>query len=262
MNESPLLIKTDNQGICTLTLNRPKIHNAFDDILIAELCSALEKIDSDLLIKVVLLTAAGDHFSVGADLQWMQRMANYSMDENRKDALKLVKLMNVLNTLSKPTIAVVQGASFGGGVGLIACCDIAISAESASFCLSEVKLGLIPAVISPYIVAAMGQRAARRYCLSGERFDAKEAYRVGLIHQLAADNTVYNTAKSLAELLLKNAPRAMSEAKALIARVAHRAHEETLLHETADIIARLRSSEEGKEGVSAFLEKRKPRWMA
>jgi methylglutaconyl-CoA hydratase len=223
--------------------------------------SILESIDNNPAVKVVVLKAAGDHFSAGADLQWMHRMAQFSFDENRNDALLLVKLMSTLNTLSKPTIALVHGAAFGGGVGLVACCDIAIAAESASFCLSEVKLGLIPAVISPYIVAAMGQRAARRYCLTGERFDAKEAHRTGLIHSVVGDNALYAAAMTQIEIILNNAPQAMSEAKSLIARVAHRAHEETLLFETAEIIARRRSSEEGKEGLSAFLEKRRPQWV-
>src|SRR5579872_4401364 len=210
MSESPLLITTDESGICTLTLNRPKVHNAFDNVFVSELTATLEKIDSNPAIKVVLLKAAGDHFSAGADLQWMHRIAQFSFDENRNDALLLVKLMSTLNTLSKPTIALVHGAAFGGGVGLVACCDIAIAAESASFCLSEVKLGLIPAVISPYIVAAMGQRAARRYCLTGERFDAKEAHRIGLVHIVVGEHALQSAAMTQVEIILSNAPQAMS----------------------------------------------------
>ena len=182
MTNNNLLTTIDEQGRATLTMNRPEIHNAFDDLLIADLQRELERLDSDPQVRVVLLTASGKSFSAGGDLNWMRRMADYSRQENLTDALALAEMLKTLNQLSKPTIALVQGAAYGGGVGLVACCDIAIATPRAKFCLSEVKLGMIPAVISPYVVEAIGSRDARRYVLTAEIFSAAEADQLGLVN--------------------------------------------------------------------------------
>ena len=188
MSEPNILTHIDGRGRATMTMNRPELHNAFDDAVISGLTDALKQLDDDPDVRVVTLAASGRSFSSGADLNWMRRMADYSREQNLADAEGLAELMRTLDTLSKPTIALVQGGAYGGGVGLVACCDIAIATGQASFCLPEVRLGLLPAVISPYVVAAIGSRAARRYFLSAETFDAAEAYRLGLVHQVVADD--------------------------------------------------------------------------
>lgn len=262
MNTPTILTHIDAQGVATLTMNRPELHNAFDDLLIADLTAELKRLDGDSRVRVVLLAGSGRSFSAGADLNWMRRMADYTREENLSDALGLAALMQTLNGLGKPTIALVQGAAFGGGVGLVACCDLAIATRRATFCLSEVKLGLMPAVISPYVVAAMGPRACRRYFLTAEPFDAAEACRLGLVHEVVADDaSLQERGAELAGLLLRNGPRAMTAAKELIAAVAGRAPDEALIADTAGRIADQRASAEGREGVSAFLEKRKPEWV-
>lgn len=260
MTNNHLLINVDKQGIATITLNRPELHNAFDDVLIKNLTQELKRLESDSKVGVILLVANGKSFSAGADLNWMRRMANYSMEENVRDAMALANLMQALNQLKKPTIALVQGAAFGGGVGLVACCDIAIASEQASFCLSEVKIGLIPAVISPYVIAAIGERAARRYFLSAERFDVKEAHRLGLVHEVVAGDKLMETGQQFAENLLKNSPQAMQKTKQLIARVSRSEIDSALIQETVNAIAEVRVSKEGQEGLTAFLEKRDPSW--
>jgi methylglutaconyl-CoA hydratase len=191
----------------------------------------------------------------------MQRMAKYSEADNIRDAVALANLMRVLDTMSKPTIARVQGAAFGGGVGLVACCDIACASSAAVFCLSEVRLGLIPAVISPYVIAAMGQRQARRYFLTAERFDAQEALRIGLVHAVAQPDELDARVAQLIDELLKGGPHALAEAKDLIASVADRPVDQALAEDTAARIARVRVSSEGQEGTNAFLEKRAPKWI-
>ncbi len=247
-------------GRATLILNRPDVHNAFDDSLIARLTSELQALDSNPDVRVVVLAATGKSFSAGADLKWMQRMADYSEAENLADAEALAELMKTLNGLSKPTIARVQGAAFGGGVGLIACCDIAIASYAARFSISEVKLGLTPATISPYLVTAIGLRQARRYVLSAERFDALEAERIGLVHLVSAPEDLDPAVDDLVQALSGNGPEAIAEAKKMIAHVAGRPIDDELILETASRIARIRVSEEGREGLCAFLEKRKPGW--
>ena len=245
-----------------LTLNNPEKHNAFDDVLIADLTAALQALDANREVRVVILSAAGKSFSAGADLNWMKRMAGYSQEENLRDAEALGSLMGTLHGLSKPTIARVQGAAFGGGVGLVACCDMAVGTVAATFSLSEVKLGLIPAVISPYVVAAIGERAAHRYCLTAERFDAAEAFRLGLLHELAPnDEAMDDKINDLVIALLNGGPASHREAKELIAAVANRPIDAEVIADTAERIARVRASNEGKEGVSAFLEKRKATWV-
>ncbi len=245
----------------TLWLNRPELHNAFDDGLIGELDSALAVLAADSAIRVVLLAGRGKSFSAGADLAWMKRMAGYSADENEADAQKMAEMLHRLSSLPKPTIALVQGAAMGGGVGLVAACDIAFAAEDAQFALSEVRLGLIPAAISPYVIAAIGPRAARRYFLTAERFDARQALGLGLVSAVVPPAALGTEADKLADILCQNGPAAMAEAKRLIADVTDRPIDAALRTETAGRIARQRASAEGREGVAAFLEKRKPDWQ-
>jgi len=262
MSEPTILTHIDDLGIATLTMNRPEVHNAFDDVLIADLTKALKRLEEDESVRVVLLTGNGRSFSAGADLGWMRRMADFTRQENLSDAFELAVLMKTLNELSKPTIALVNGAAYGGGVGLVACCDMAIATSRATFCLSEVKLGLIPAVISPYVIAAIGQRACRRYFLTAEQFNADEACRLGLVLDVAEDETALSArGLDLAKMLVKNGPRAMAAAKDLIAAVFGRPVDEDLIADTAGRIADRRSSIEGREGLSAFLEKRPPAWV-
>lgn len=255
-----ILTQTDNRGVATLTLNRPELHNAFDDSLIASFTGELKRLGEDPRVRVIILAASGRSFSAGADLSWMRRMADYGQRENLADALALAELMRTLNELAKPTIAQVQGAAYGGGVGLVACCDVAIASSRATFCLSEVKLGLIPAVISPYVVQAIGPRAARRYFLSAEPFAADVAQRLGLIHEVVAEEELAATVGRLADTLLANGPRAMAAAKSLVARVASGPIDMEMTYDTAERIAATRASAEGKEGLSAFLDKRQPYW--
>lgn len=245
-----------------VTLNNAEKHNAFDDTLIADLTRALKNLAENSDIRMVVLSAVGKSFSAGADLNWMKRMSAYSEEENLRDAMALGELMRTLHGLSKPTIARVQGAAYGGGVGLVACCDIAVGTHNASFSLSEVKLGLIPAVISPYVIAAIGERAAHRYFLTAERFDAAEGFRLGLLHELvASDDDMDEKINGICDALLQGGPLAHFEAKALISAVSNRPIDDAVIADTAKRIARVRASAEGKEGLSAFLDKRKSRWI-
>lgn len=257
----PLLSSIDDRGVATVTLNRSDVHNAFNDDLIWELDNAFTKLGQNPDVRAIVLTGAGRSFSAGADLNWMKAAASYSEEQNRRDALNLSAMLSSINSCPKPTIAIVNGATFGGGVGLVSCCDVAIAVEDAKFSLSEVRLGLTPATISPYVVAAIGERHARRYFLTAERFDAQEALRIGLVHETAPS---LQEAFSAAHIFLKNilagAPSAQADAKQLIADVKGRPITEELRADTADRIARRRASDEGKEGLSAFLEKRKPEW--
>jgi methylglutaconyl-CoA hydratase len=250
----------DARGVARVTLDRPAVHNAFDDALIAELIDIFRALDGDRHARVVVLAGAGKSFSAGGDLNWMKRMAGYDMAENLRDAEALGALMSSLDRLAKPTVALVHGAAYGGGVGLVACCDIVVAAISARFCLSEVKLGLIPAVISPYVVRAMGARAARRYFLTAEVFDAETARRLGLVHEVAPADGLEEAAAPIIDALLQAGPNAQAAAKALIARVAGAPIDDALIADTARRIAEIRATDEGREGVGAFLEKRKPRW--
>jgi len=250
----------DHQGpVGIVTLNRPERHNAFDDALIAELTETLRAMEADASVRVVVLSAAGASFSAGADLHWMKRMAGFSREENVRDAMGLAALMRTLAHLAKPTVARVQGAAYGGGVGLVACCDIAVALQGATFSFSEAKLGLIPAVISPYIIAAIGERAARRYFLTAERFEAAEAWRLGLVHELASSPAdLDEKVGDIVEALLACGPQAQRESKELIRAVAHRPVMSDVIQDTAERIAKVRASPEGREGVAAFLEKRTP----
>jgi methylglutaconyl-CoA hydratase len=213
-------------------------------------------------VRVVVLAAEGKSFSAGADLNWMKRMARYSEAENLRDAMQLAGLMRTLDRLHKPTIARVQGAAFGGGVGLVACCDLAVAAREAQFCLSEVLLGLIPAVISPYVVQAIGARAARRYFLTAERFGAEEARRLGLVSEVVDAGNLDETVGAFAAHLVRGGPHAIASAKDLIHAVSDRPIEMPVVEDTARRIAQQRASAEGREGVAAFLEKRPAAWVA
>ena len=257
----PLFLEqVDDDGVAWVTLTRPEVHNAFDDTLIAKLSAVLGGFASDERVRAVVLGAQGRSFSAGADLNWMQRMAGYSERENLDDARALADLMRRLYELPKPTLALVQGPTYGGGVGLVACCDIAIAAETANFCFSEVRLGLIPAAIGPYVIAAMGERAARRYFLTAETFSAREAMRFGLVHDVVPDEALRDIGRRVIKALLRGGPNAQVAAKDLILTISGRPLDD-LAEETAKRIARLRVSEEGREGIAAFLEKRKPRWL-
>jgi methylglutaconyl-CoA hydratase len=247
-------------GVGTLWLNRPDLHNAFDDGLIAEVTKSLESLGGNSAVRVVLLAGKGKSFSAGADLAWMKRMAGYSTAQNEADANGLANMLHMLNVLPKPTIALIQGAALGGGVGLAAACDMAIAAEDAVFALSETRLGLIPSVISPYVIAAIGVRAARRYMLTAERFDAAKALALGLVSAVVPAEKLMAEGARIAELLRQNGPQAVGEAKSLIAHVAGRPNDAELRAETARRIARVRATAEGREGVAAFLEKRRPNW--
>ena len=252
-----LLLHRDGP-VARLRLNRPDLHNAFDAGLIAALTVALERLAADQAVRVVVLEGAGASFSAGADLNWMRGMAAASEEENREDALALARLMRTLDELPKPTIARVHGAAFGGGVGLVACCDIAIGVPEAKFGLTESKLGLLPAVISPYVVAAIGARHARRLFATAEIFGADEARRIGLLHDVANATALDTAVQKQVDLLLKAGPVAAAGAKSLVRRVV--ADEGDIDAANADLIAKLRVSPEGQEGIQAFLDKRKPAW--
>ena len=254
------LSSTVRGGVLHLRMERPDLHNAFDAGLIAELTAALATAGDDAAVRVVVLSGAGASFSAGADLNWMRDMAAAGEAENREDALALARLMRTLDELPKPTIARVHGAAFGGGVGLVACCDIAIGLAGAKFGLTESRLGLLPAVISPYVIAAIGPRQARRWFASAELFDAAEAHRIGLLHALVPADELDAAVNRQIDLLLKAGPSAVSVAKQLVRRVAGETDRNRLDRDNADLIARLRVSPEGQEGLIAFLEKRKPGW--
>jgi methylglutaconyl-CoA hydratase len=261
---SDAVLVTISGSTATISLNRANVHNAFDDVLIADLGSALADCERDAAIRAVVLTGAGTSFSAGADLNWMRGMAQASEEDNRADSLRLAELMRTLNFLSKPTIARVNGSAYGGGVGLIACCDIAIGVDNAKFSLSEVKLGLVPAVISPYVIAAIGARQARKLFVSGEVFDSATATRIGLLHDAVASDQLDAAVDRTLHFLAKGGPLAQAEAKQLALRVSGMtlASAERIDIENAALIARLRVSAEGQRGLAAFLDKRAPDWVA
>ena len=252
---------TQREGpVAELRLNRPELHNAFDADLIAALTAALAQLAADPGVRVVVLAGEGASFSAGADLHWMRGMVAASEAQNRDDALALARLMRTLDELPKPTIARVHGAAFGGGVGLVACCDIAIGTPEAKFGLTESKLGLLPAVISPYVIAAIGARQARRWFATAEIFDANEAQRIGLLHDVVNATALDTAVLRQVDLLLKAGPIAAASAKTLVKRVAAEHDRDRLDADNAALIAKLRVSPEGQEGLSAFLDKRKSNW--
>lgn len=250
-----------SKGIARLTLNRPDVRNAFDDRLIATLNAMLDDLAAREDLRLMVLTGAGKAFSAGADLNWMRRMAGYSRDENLADAMELARLLRRLNEFPRPVIGLINGPAYAGAVGLVSCCDIVLASDQASFAISEVKLGLIPATISPYVVAAIGEREARRYFLSADVFDAAEAKRIGLVHEVVPHDDLSEAGEKLIGRMLKNSPDAMSASKPLIRSVTGRPVDEELMTHTAAGIADIRASVQGREGVTAFLEKRKPDWV-
>lgn len=257
---SPLLVEHEN-GVTTLTLNRPAINNAFDDEIISLLIMALDDCQTNDDVKVVKLTGAGKHFSAGADLNWMRRMADLDYSENQEDAGQLSRLMSTLYQLNKPTIAMINGASYGGAVGLIACCDIAIASEKSIYCLSEAKIGLTPAVISPYVVKAIGERQARRYFVTAEVIKAQQAITLNLVHEIVPSERLSDRVDEIISTMLNNGPNAMGISKALVQKVANETLDDNLKHHTRDLIAQVRVSKEGQEGLTAFLEKRPANWI-
>lgn len=256
----PLLIQPAGP-VLRLRLNRPHLHNAFDPALIATLTAALEQAGADPAVRAVLLEGEGPSFSAGADLNWMRGMAAASERENREDALALARLMRTLDELPRPTLARVHGPAFGGGVGLVACCDIAIGTPKARFGLTEARLGLLPAVVSPYVVAAIGPRQARRWFATAGHFDAEAAQRMGLLHAVVAEDALDAAVQAELDLLLQAGPVAAASAKALVRRVVAGGPAEALDADNAALIAALRVSPEGQEGLAAFLGKRPPAWI-
>ena len=255
-----LLEVTLRNAIAIIVLNRPDLHNAFNDTLIAELTDTLSALDGDEGVRAVVLAGAGKSFCAGADLHWMKKMAGHSHAENLADAKALAQMLRTLYGLSKPTIARVHGTAMGGGVGLVACCDIAIAAQEASFAFSEGKLGLIPATIAPYVIEAIGAHQARRYFITAERFTAAEAFRIGLVHDIVPAIELDARVNELLGALLLAGPRAQMECKALIRGVAHRPIDAKMIAGTAEHIAAVRASQEGRDGVAAFLGKRGAPW--
>jgi methylglutaconyl-CoA hydratase len=256
-----VLTTTDHRGVATVTLNNPAKHNAFDDAMISALRLAFDQLRERDDIRVVVLRSDGKHFSAGADLDYMKRMATYDYGHNLHDAEMLAGMLRALYELPQPTIARIQGASLGGAVGLVSCCDMAVATRGASFALSEVKIGLVPATISPYVLRAIGERAARRYFLTGERFDAHRALELGLISEVADEESLDADVDMLVNALLANGPEAVRAAKDLIANVAGEPLTTELVEDTCARIAHIRVSREGQEGLSAFLEKRTPNWQ-
>lgn len=258
-NEHTLLISS-LEGIATITLNRIEKRNAMDGHLIQQFLAALETIANDKKTGVVLLRANGEHFCAGADIGWMQQIAQASDAENLQDALLLARLLHRIYTFPKPVIVLVKGGTFGGGLGLVAACDIAIAATNASFAFSEVKIGIVPSVVSPYVIAAMGERAARYYFLTASRFGAHEAHRMSFIHQVVEPEALDSAGITLANEILQHSKSAVSEAKRLIAHVARQTIDEELIQYTAMHLADMRTKHDAKEGLRAFLEKRMPSW--
>ncbi len=257
-----LLLSTDRHGVATLTLNRPERHNAFDDGLVALMSATLRRLAENERVRIVAIQGAGRSFSAGGDIEWLRRMAGASFEENLRDARALAEMMQLLDNFPKPTIAFVHGAAYGGGVGLVACCDIAIATEHATFSLSEARLGIIPAVIGPFVIRAIGPRQARRLMLTAEIVSAAAAREMGLVHEAVPEGEAKERLARTTEAMLRCAPGAQKEAKAFVARCGERTIDDSIGEESARILATLRGSSEGREGLSAFLEKRAPKWAS
>jgi len=245
----------------TVTLNRPDTRNAFNEETIAEITRAFRELGADDDLRAIVLAASGPAFCAGADLNWMKKMAGYTHAENHADALQLAQMLRTIYLCPKPVVARVQGDCYAGGMGLVAACDIVVAVDEANFCLSEVKLGLIPATISPYVIKAMGENASRRYFLTAERFSASEALRIGFAHEVVAAGALDAKVAEIVKALVNNSPHAVRQAKALVRDVVGQTVDDALLADTAERIAHIRASEQGREGVASFLEKRKPNWL-
>lgn len=252
---------TMHERVATVTLDRPDVRNAFNEATIAELALAFDELGRDEDVRAIVLAANGPAFCAGGDLNWMKQMAGYSDAENLADATKLADMLRTIYLCPKPVIARIQGDCYAGGMGLVAACDIAVAVEEANFCLSEVKLGLIPATISPYVIKAMGENAARRYFLTAERFSATEAHRIGFVHELVKADALDAAVAAIVKALVNNSPNAVQQAKVLVRDIAGRPVDDALLADSAERIAQIRASAEGREGVASFLEKRKPSWL-
>jgi len=261
MEYQTLTVAIENK-VATVTLNRPDVRNAFNEHTINELSVAFHALSRNEDVRAIVLAANGPAFCAGADLNWMKKMAGYSHEENQADAMQLAQMLRTIYLCPKPVVARVQGDCYAGGMGLVAACDIAVAVQEANFCLSEVKLGLIPATISPYVIKAMGENAARRYFLTAERFTAQEAHRIGFVHEVVAADALDAKVAELLKALVTNSPNAVKEAKVLVRDAAHKAVDDALLADTALRIANIRASAEGREGVQSFLEKRKPGWLS
>lgn len=257
-----LLYQQDQRCVAHVTLDRPDVHNAFNETLIEEMTDAFADIASSSHIRVVVLQGNGASFCAGADLDWMKRASSRDVAHNERDAMALSNMFHAIDTCPKPVIAAVGGHAFGGGVGLIACADMAVAVQRSRFALTEVRLGLTPATISPFVIRAIGPRQARRYMLTGETFDADQALRLGLVHQIAADeHDLAAITDSLIATLLQNAPGALADTKQLVADIVGQPITQTLRADTARRIANRRTCPEGREGIDAFLHKRAPDWI-
>jgi methylglutaconyl-CoA hydratase len=255
-------IEVTSSGMAaTIWLNRAEVRNAFNEVAITEITHAFRALDMEREVRVIVLAAKGTAFCAGADLNWMKKMSGYSHAENLADAAALAEMMHAIYKCTKPTVARIQGDCYAGGMGLVAACDIAVAHESAGFCLSEVRLGLIPATISPYVIRAIGERASHRYFLTAERFDAAQAKSMGLVHEVAQGDSLDHVVDALVQSLLTCSPYAMGEAKRLLHDVSGETIEPHLIADTVRRIAEIRASKEGREGVQAFLNKRKPSWL-
>jgi methylglutaconyl-CoA hydratase len=248
--------------VAIVWMAREKVRNAFNETMIAELTQAFRALGADDGVRAIVLAAQGPAFCAGADLDWMRRMSTYSPDENRRDALALATMLRTIHDCPKPTVARVHGDAYAGGMGLVAACDIAVAAFTAGFCLSETRLGLIPATIGPYVLRAMGASAARRYFLTAEKFDASEAFRIGLVHEIAPPDELDAKVNTVLGALMATSANAVTEAKRLVRDLAGRPIDDALVADTAERIAQVRASDDGREGIAAFLGKRKPRWLA
>lgn len=257
---SHILVTKPQQGVDLLTLNRPEKRNALNKVLIQEWMQALQEMRDDASISVVILNGNGEHFCAGADIASMQKMANATLAENVEDALQLAKLLNTIFNFPKPIIGLIQGATMGGGLGVIACCDVVIAATDSVYCFSEVKIGLTPSVISPYVISVIGERAARYYFLTAEKFDAKIATELKLVQHIVPQELLLETGMTLAKNLLKNSPNALREAKKLIQQVSGQTISNNIIQKTAEHLAHMRATHDAQEGLNAFLEKRSPAW--
>ena len=255
-----VLFTKDNNGIARITLNNPEKQNAFDDEIILDLINILSEIEQSADLRLVVLSSNGKNFSAGADLNWMKRMSNSDYAANMRDASALTTMLQKLNNLAQPTLVIIRGAVFGGGVGLVSCCDIAIASNESIFSLSEVKVGLVPATIGPYVIRAIGERNARRFFTSGERFGAEVAKNINLVHEVIEESELEAKAEFYKNLFRKNGPKAVLAAKKIVADISNKEIDISVINHTCKVISELRMSDEGKEGVSAFLEKRDPNW--
>lgn len=256
-----VITQIDSRGVAQVTLNNPDKHNAFDDQMIIELTNAFNALAANANVRIMLLKSEGKSFSAGADLEWMKRMASYSYQQNLNDARALAAMLKALHQMPIPTIARVQGAAFGGAIGLISCCDIALASSNASFALSEVKIGLVPSTISPYVIAAIGERHAKRYFMTAERFDTNTALQISLVHEAVEEQFLDDKVEQLITAILSNGPEAVVAAKQLVFAVSGKAIDSSLIEHTCEVIAGIRVSAQGQEGLSAFLDKRKPHWL-